>query len=503
LAEGPADIGFCPLGQPSEMDCLRMCEVPMHAMNTRRHRRHRWVLLLVVAAVFPAGAVRGEAGAGLRVYEEQLRVQLDRQLPREKEVAFDGGGWLNFALFNYDDPAGRKHRMLRQYELRGWGRFNVGQVHRGYVRGLLSFDDWNAGHNPNANHNDEFNEAVERAWYQLDLGKMLGEAGVPLPVGLRVKAGRQYVEMGTALALSMPLDMIRFDITWQDWQAMMMLGQTIRSSRNIDDSSAVTNHQDRCLWGVELAYEGFDRHRPFVYYLSNTDHTNPHPLSPWQGFSYDSRYLGIGSEGTLCRPELRYQAELVGEWGRGYAHDSSTERERICAMAFDAVLEYTFSVPTRPKVSFEYLFASGDSDRGTSATATVGGNKEGTPDNAFSAFGFRDTGIAFGPEISNLHMYALGGSCFPLAGTRRFKRLEVGTRVYFFQKHRANGPVSDTTAGNNAQCLGWEWDVYCNWRIFSDLAWTLRYGAFQPGPAYDGRNDSCRQFLYTGMVLNF
>jgi len=45
--------------------------------------------------------------------------------------------------------------------------------------------------------------------------------------------------------------------------------------------------------------------------------------------------------------------------------------------------------------------------------------------------------------------------------------------------------------------------VFCNWRLTSDLAWTIRYGAFFPGSAYDGGDKTCRQFVYTGMVLSF
>ena len=57
------------------------------------------------------------------------------------------------------------------------------------------------------------------------------------------------------------------------------------------------------------------------------------------------------------------------------------------------------------------------------------------------------------------------------------------------------------TAGNNASWVGWEWDIYCNWRITSDVSWTVRYGAFQPGGAFADQDG--RQFLYTGISYNF
>jgi hypothetical protein len=152
---------------------------------------------------------------------------------------------------------------------------------------------------------------------------------------------------------------------------------------------------------------------------------------------------------------------------------------------------------------FEYIWGSGDRDRTLSSVATVGGNRSHTTDHAFNAFGFRDTGIAFSPRISNVHIYSLGATCRPLEDLAMFEQMEVGTKVFFYHKSRAAGPISDTTAINDDAWLGWEWDIFCNWRLTSDLAWTVRYGAFQPGSAYDGGDKSCRQFLYTGVVLSF
>ena len=44
--------------------------------------------------------------------------------------------------------------------------------------------------------------------------------------------------------------------------------------------------------------------------------------------------------------------------------------------------------------------------------------------------------------------------------------------------------VSDPTADEQSGYLGWEVDVFTNWRVTSDLAVTVRYGAFFPGDAF-------------------
>lgn len=449
-------------------------------------------------------ATAQENTAARRVYEEQLRVKLDEQVPQKAGVTVDAGGWFNFAFMNYDDAAARKERTLRLYELRGWASLNVEDIHQAYIRGLLQWKDWNSNTSPIVGRGDEFNEEVERVWYRFDLGQYLRKTTGQSPVDLQFKVGRDFATIGTSLTLAIPLDMLHLSATVEDWEVMAFVGRTIRNSDNIDRSARVAHRQDRVMFGVEVGYLGFSDHRPFAYFLGNWDHTDPTAPSATQSYGYDSRYVGLGSEGSLIDPALHYQFELVGEWGSTYSNGVASGKDQIEAMAFDAILEYTFhQCPTRPKITFEYLYASGDSDRRGSATSTVGGNRAGTKDHAFNAFGFRDTGIALGADMSNLQMWTLGASCFPLENHKWFRKMEVGAKAFFYSKARSAGATSDTTSTNDASWLGWEWDVYCNWRITSDLAWTARYGMFVPGSAYDGGDKSYRDFFYTGIVLSF
>ena len=152
---------------------------------------------------------------------------------------------------------------------------------------------------------------------------------------------------------------------------------------------------------------------------------------------------------------------------------------------------------------FEYMFGSGDPDRVTNSVATVGGNTVNTPDEAFNAFGYRDTGIALSPSVSNLHICSGGVSLFPMHKHAGFQKMEAGAKVFTYSKHRDGGAISDPAANGNAGWVGFEWDLFCNWRLASDLAWTTRYGMFHPGSAYDGGDKSSRDFLYTGAILSF
>ncbi|HOD80920.1 MAG: hypothetical protein BWX88_00636 [Planctomycetes bacterium ADurb.Bin126] len=436
----------------------------------------------------------------MRVYQEQLRARLDQTNLVSREEGLSGGGWLNFALFKFDQP-GTEMRTLRQYQARVWGDANYRGIHRFYVRGLTEYDDWNHGDEPF--HGDDWVEPrLERGWYQFDLGQMIRNASGKAPdLGFRVRVGRDYTTIGTALALATPLDMVRFDLEARDWQFMAFLGKTIRSELNIDRSPNIRSEQRRCFWGAQFTWLGLEDHQPFVYFLNNQDNSEPDPDDPAQAYEYTSRYVGIGSTGRFFIPNLHYSTELVGEWGKTYSDTATENRDRIEAMAFDFMLEYFFDLPTRPRVMAEYIFATGDNDRLVGSGTTVGGNMPGTKDHAFNGFGFRDTGLVLAPEVSNLNAYVLGASFFPLEHIKLFRRLELGTKVFFFQKAARNGALSDVPAQTNARWVGWEWDLFANWQITSDLIWSIRYGAFQPGDAFV--DNGCGQFLYTGFTLSF
>jgi hypothetical protein len=283
-----------------------------------------------------------------------------------------------------------------------------------------------------------------------------------------------------------------------NWEVLGLLGKTVTHTPNIDASPPVSDHMDRCFYAVQAKYKGFDHHEPYLYHLWQKDNTRP-----WGGggtYTYDSNYLGLGSRGSLLLQNLRYGVETVFEYGRSTADDLAS-RQRVHAMGLDALLEYLFDAPTHPKVMAEYLFGSGDPDRALSSTATEGGNQPGTRDTAFNAFGFRDTGLSFAPRVSNLHVWQAGASLFPLEEIKLFRKMEVGSKVFFYAKDIGRGAISDVLGTNESRWVGWEWDAFVNWRITSDLSWTIRYGAFQAGDALTDRQ--CRQFLYTGVVYSF
>jgi hypothetical protein len=463
-------------------------------------RGTRWWfgLLAVAACAFPAAAQVPSGGLG--VYQEQLRVQMDQQSPEARQMAVDAGGWFNFACFTYDDAAVGKERTLCAYDLRVWASANVDNTHHLYVRGLTSYLDWNHNDNPFRGDDGFQDPTVERAWYEFDLAGLTRAEHKATDNDLRIKVGRDYMEMGTDLVMAMPLDMVQGTAKVGNWEWMAFLGQPLPDDINIDQSPLVREHDQRWFWGTQVSYTGFAQHKPFVYFLNNQDDQDRRTAT--QKYNYTSRYVGAGSTGNLVLPNLRYQTELAGEWGSTYSRGATRDTDDIEAWVYDANLAYYFQSPMHPKLMAEFLHASGDSDRQFSSTNTIGGNAPGTTDSAFNAFGYRDLGVALAPSISNLNAYVVGASFFPLEKIKIFRKLEVGTRLYWYQKD-AYGAISDPTTTDNGRYIGWEGDLFMDWRITSDISWTIRYGGFVPGSTYGRGFQDCRNFLFTGITYSF
>ena len=126
----------------------------MNAQGFQNGGRLSWQVALLTALVMTALPAIAQQ-RGLNIYEEQLRVRLDQQLPEAREMGFDAGGWLNVVYFDFDDQAAAKKRTLRKYQFRAWARMNLQGVHRAYFRGLLEYDDWNRGDNSDFGQGDE------------------------------------------------------------------------------------------------------------------------------------------------------------------------------------------------------------------------------------------------------------------------------------------------------------------------------------------------------------
>jgi len=435
-----------------------------------------------------------------RAIEEQVRQQLDRELPAEQKFEFDWGGWYSFYLFLFDDGVDSS-RTFRQNDLRLWSSLSLDKgAHQFYGRLKLQYLDWNSGDAPDGDDDDWVGPNLDRGFYQFDLQRAIqAYENKRIPWNFKVKVGRDFVDFGTGYALSIPLDQVLLTLDVADLEITGLMGTTIRSNDNIDLSHPDSSNSERNFWGTQIKYTGFEKHTPFVYAFWNEDqHKEKWPvlLREWD---YDTWYIGFGSTGELVR-NLRYNTEWVFEGGDTYGDGRFLQKDDVEAWAFDVELEYLAQWATKPRFSAEYMFASGDPDRLGSPTDTVGGNRRGN-DNSFVGFGFRDTGLSFGPRLSNIHIWRLGASFTPFEDIEAFEKLELGTDWFLYHKNHSRAATYDPTADQQSGYLGWEMDYYANWRITSDLAWTARLGTFFPGDAFS--DQTTRTFFLLGATWSF
>ncbi len=436
-----------------------------------------------------------------RDLERENQRKVHEQLPATQKFRMDYGGWYNAYFFLFDDGV-ESSRTLRQNELRLWASFSADRgIHNGYARVRMTYNDWNAGDSFSGNEDDLDGPNLERGWYSFDVGRAIDAYGNnDAPFGLTFKLGRDLVTIGTGYAIDLPLDHVQVQAELFDFQTTYIAGRTPASTENIDRSRPVADHSDRVFHIIEQRYKGWAEHEPFFYIAWQDDHTTEDPPSLYQQYRYDSRYIGFGASGELV-DNLRYHTEWVIERGRSYNDQRFMQRSKIKSWGFDHRLDYFFTHKTKPVVSAEWMFASGDPNRLFTPTNAAGGNAGDHVDNSFVGFGFRDTGIAFSPRLSNMHVWRAGASFRPLPEVEAAKSLEVGSDCYLYYKNRSKAAVSDGLADRQSGYLGWEVDCFANYRIVSDLAWTVRFGSFFPGKAFSDR--TTRTFLLTGVTWSF
>lgn len=428
-----------------------------------------------------------------KIHEEQARIA-----PLNSKVDFQFGGWFDYYLFHLQDGVQRS-RVYQRPGFSPWARLSLDNGgHEFFARMRLTYDYFNQG--------DEFERRqdwvgpnFDRAWYQID-GNRAFHLDAESPLQLKARIGRQPVTFGTGYAFDMPVDAVLLEARMKALRVRGLVARTIASYPNVDRSPAVDNHQNRRFYGVETTYTGFSRHEPFAYVLWNQDHTDERHQEWRQEYSYDTTYIGFGSRGSLME-RLSYWNEWVFETGHSFGDGNYIRQDYVEAWGFDIGLEYLFEGEWKPRASLEYMFAGGDSDRLGSPTGALGGNRNGREDTSFVGFGYRDTGIVAAPTLSNVHVWRLGGSLQPFPRSELLRDFEIGSNWFLIHKNRRTAAISDFSADRGSGFVGGEMDYFVNWRLGSDLSWTLRWGVFFPGEAY--RDREARQTIFTGLTWSF
>lgn len=447
----------------------------------------------------PTGPSRDALLQQQRLIDDKLKQQRQELAPIDSLVDWQWGGWIDYFVFHFNDGI-QSQRVLQRPGLSLWTRLRIDDgAHEVFARMRLTFEYFNPG-DSYTRQQDWVGPNLDRGWYAVDAGKALRLTRPGDPYQLRVRVGRQDTQLGTGYALDLPTDSVWVEGDLHEFTIAGLFGRTIASYPNIDRSAPVDSHTARRLFGVQVRYRGFDRHEPFAYALWNDDFTDERPKDPFQNYAYDTQYFGVGARGMLAH-DLNYWTEWVWESGRSFGDGNFLRRDVVEAWGWDVGLEYRMDIRTQPRLAIEYMFGSGDPDRLLSPTNAAGGNRRGRKDSGYNSFGYRDTGIAAALIPTNLHIWKAGASFQPFEEVEFLRDLELGTNWFLYHKHHERAAISDRTAQQFQGYVGWEMDYFLNWRIASDISWTIRWGAFFPGDAY--QDQRVRNFLFTGITWSF
>lgn len=472
-------------------------------------------LIFVLVVTLASSAFAQSFADNYRLQLDQIRRQqvLDasRAVPAGQRSYLDYGAYFTFDYLTVDDNLGENH-VLRQYDFIAYSRLNLDNAHELFLRFRTTYRDFNDGDSFDGRGDELLDPDLDLGYYKFDLARHLGAyENKQIDGNVIAKFGRDIVYWGNGLTLGQVLDGAMIDFTSGPFALSAIAGITPVRTVDFDSSRPDFDFNTRRGFYGLMASTQVGTHRPYLYGLIQQDYNKDEDFvlgSVTTEFRYDSYYLGIGSSGNFG-DRLVYGAELVYEMGRGKSNsfvvsgpflspiDQTTED--VQAFAGDFRLDYLFQDSRFSRMGAEFLFASGDDDR-LSTSNTFGGNATGTDDSAFNAFGLINTGQAFAPVVSNLLMLRGGVSTYPFQEIRQLKRLQVGADFFVFGKADNNAPIDEVT--KDQTYLGFEPDIYLNWRITSDITLALRYGVFFPDSgAFD--NDDPRQFFSSSITVAF
>jgi hypothetical protein len=476
-----------------------------------------WFITAAVGVSLLAASSHALAQANFGTFNRQLEqiqrdtlLQVDQNLSLDQRALFDYGGYFTFNYLSADDNVNDNH-VLREYDVTAYARLNFDGAHEFFLRGLWGWRDFNKGDSFDG-RGDEPVDGEANAWYyKFDLQRQQAAYyGRKIDYNVVFKAGQDLVIWGNGLVLSEAIQGLNTTLTWRGYDLTAIAGVTPTRTVDFDSSRPDFDHNTRRGFYGAMLSRDVSGHRPYVYGLIQRDYDqdNVGVIGPiTTKYDYNSYYIGIGANGPIG-DRMLYGVEATYEGGTNLSNSTTAPplvqlpqtRDDISAWAVDARLDYLLNDARHTRLSGEVIVASGDDDRLNSTSNTFGGNKSGTKDNAFNAFGLLNTGLAFAPEVSNLLAFRVGASTFPLPSTGPLRRMQVGSDVFIYNKLDSNAPIDEPSFNNGY--LGWEPDFFLNWQATSDVTLVLRYGVFFPSSdAF--QSDDARQYIYVGVTYAF
>src|SRR5688572_14554256 len=139
--------------------------------------RHRFLAASLVALAAAAGTARGQTSVErferqLQQIQQDTRLRINPDVPADQRALYDVGGYFTFNFFSIDDIEQNTH-ILRQYDLVGYARVNIDNVHEFYLRARTSYRDFDEGDSFDGSGDEMIWPTIEQAYYRFDLGRYM------------------------------------------------------------------------------------------------------------------------------------------------------------------------------------------------------------------------------------------------------------------------------------------------------------------------------------------
>jgi len=200
------------------------------------------------------------------------------------------------------------------------------------------------------------------------------------------------------------------------------------------------------------------------------------------GGKLDTQYFGLSLSGPLVS-SLYYDS--FAYLGTGQSHSGIADSYSVFSFLGSAGLRYYMEDFLFSRMSFRFLYSSGDSDY---TSSFVEGNTEDDSSN-FVPISGKSLGLVFSPKLGNIFLTQLSYSLKPFSnmGNSVLKNIQLElTDINFFRS--TTGLISENgiDSASDSLYLGTEIDGTVNFRPFSDIGVSLSGGIFIPNNGSDG-----------------
>jgi hypothetical protein len=462
----------------------------------------------------------------LNVQDAEYRRQYFANTPIAERLLMDYGGFFRYGFSSIDDSKSTA-QYLNTYDARFYGRVELDGYARFFGRLRFQYNDWNTVGDFSTSDQGWQDPIGEIYWAEFDFANwMAAEDGVARSWTAKIRAGRQFVFWANGLALADYMYAGLFDATMDAWSASTLVGvsaghdtidwDTSRPGYDRDTSRLYAGGKLECRLGA---------HTPFIYGLAQWDQNAgqtdllPKGVDPQfqvpTTFNYESQYWGTGINGALGG-DFVYRIEFAVETGNtktdSITHDPNVAPDdlgvpqgtsSILAQAGLVGLSWLARDASDARIDFQFLAGSGSPYRLDSGN-TYGGIERGKTDTSFNSLGFVNTGLVFAPEASNMCIPAFTLSFSPFKGNQFFGDTRISGSAFLYVRWDNMAPISQPISTGGSNLVGSEYDINVDWRIFSDLNMSFRYGLFVPNTSlFTDTESEARQFLYVGATYAF